>query len=60
MKAIRLILGLVVGGIGVAAGRRKDELASFRPAVLPLEKTPCWRRGRKQGALVWRQILSGA
>jgi hypothetical protein len=59
MKAIRLILGLVVGGIGVAAGRRKGEVASFRQAG-GRTAGPAWRACRppsgKNSALAsWAQ-----
>jgi IS30 family transposase len=59
MKAIRLILGLVVGGIGVAAGRRKGEVASFRQAR-GRTAGPAWRACRppsgKNSALAsWAQ-----
>lgn len=59
MKAIRLILGLVVGGIRVAAGRRKGEVASFRQAR-GRTAGPAWRACRppsgKNSALAsWAQ-----
>lgn len=59
MKAIRLILALVVGGIGVAQGRRKGEVASFRQAR-GRAAGPAWRACRppsgKNSALAsWAQ-----
>ena len=45
MKAIRLILGLVAGGIGVAAGRSKGEVASHSQAR-GRTAGPAWRACR--------------
>ncbi|MCC5021811.1 MAG: hypothetical protein J6386_02965 [Candidatus Synoicihabitans palmerolidicus] len=72
MNTIRLILGLMIGGIEVAAGRRKGAVSSYtqarergRPAwragrPLSLGKTPRWRRGRRAEDLEWWQKYNGA
>ena len=59
MKVIRLILGLVVGGVGVAAGRRKGEVASFRQAR-GRTAGPAWRAcrppsGKNSSLASWAQ-----
>ncbi|MCC5021752.1 MAG: helix-turn-helix domain-containing protein [Candidatus Synoicihabitans palmerolidicus] len=63
MNTIRLILGLMIGGIEVAAGRRKGAVSSYTqagPVVLSLGKTPRWRRGRRAEDLEWWQKYNGA
>ncbi|MCC5022878.1 MAG: hypothetical protein J6386_08825 [Candidatus Synoicihabitans palmerolidicus] len=59
MNTIRLILGLMIGGIEVAAGRRKGAVSSY---IQARERTtgPAWRAGRplsgKNSALAsWAQ-----
>ncbi|MCC5024473.1 MAG: IS30 family transposase [Candidatus Synoicihabitans palmerolidicus] len=71
MNTIRLILGLMIGGIEVAAGRRKGAVSSYytsqrereddRPGrPLSLGKTPRWHRGRRAEDLEWWQKYNGA
>ncbi|MCC5025519.1 MAG: hypothetical protein J6386_23290 [Candidatus Synoicihabitans palmerolidicus] len=68
MNTIRLILGLMIGRIEVAAGRRKGAVSSYTqarerttgPVVLSLGKTQRWRRGRRAEDLEWWQKYNGA
>jgi transposase, IS30 family len=59
MKTIRLILGLLVGGVGMAAGKRNGEMASFRQAR-GRTAGPAWRAcrppsGQNSALAAWTQ-----